>query len=46
MLDYDIDAKALNSSKDDIFDKYNINIIDMSFATPYLDSKSNEHVKK
>lgn len=46
LFDYDTDAKLLSSMAGDIFDTYSINIIDMSFATPYLDDYSKQHVSR
>lgn len=50
MMDYDcnIDYFSLVSKDptESIFDMYNVNIIDFGFATPYIDSKTKQHIKK
>lgn len=33
-------------SNDDIFDRYNVNLIDFGYTTTYIDPKSKDHIRK
>lgn len=43
LLDYHVDNDYVS---DDIFDRMGVNLIDMSFVTPYYDKHKKEHVRK
>ena len=44
LLDYDVDMKTLHSEQADIFELRNVNMINMRFATPFLQEYSKQHV--
>ena len=46
MLDYGKNVDKFNNSDDDIFATNNVNVIDMGFATRYMDEQNKEHVTK
>ena len=46
MLDFDSNEKLLLESNDDIFEDYNVNIIDFGYATSYLKQDGQSHIKK
>lgn len=33
-------------TKEDIFDKYELSIVDFGFATPFVDKNGNDHIEK
>lgn len=40
MMDYGVSIDSLDISNDDIFEIFNVNMIDMGFATPFIDKHS------
>ena len=46
LFDLGVDSKQLNNSEENFFEKHKINIIDFGYATPYLNSETNEHFEK
>ena len=46
LFDLGVDSKQLNNSEENFFEKHKINIIDFGYATPYLNSETNEHLEK
>ena len=44
LLDNDVDSKLLKSEKEDLFETHNVNMINLRFATPFLDEHSKQHV--
>ena len=39
-MDRDVDSKSMNEATDDLFDIYNVNLVGMRFATPFMDDYS------
>ena len=46
LFDYDVDENIDYLSDDDIFEKYNVNLIDFGYTTSYIDPKSKGHIRK
>ena len=46
LLDFGINSEHLLSDTDDILNSYNINMIDMGFATRYIEKHSGQHISK
>jgi len=46
LLDYGTDIKELRTTKENIFEKHNVTLIDFGFATNYIDEEESRHVKK
>ena len=46
LMDFNFDAKQIIENEENIFENNNVNLIDMGFATTYLDQKTGEHIKK
>ena len=46
LLDFGKNYKHLLSDTEDIFYSYNVNMIDMGFATRYIDKNSGQHISK
>lgn len=44
LLDNDVDSNLLKSEKEDLFETHNVNMINLRFATPFLDEYSKQHV--
>ena len=46
LFDLGVDVTTLRTTEENIFAKYNVNIIDFGFVCPYVDHESNEHLEK
>ena len=46
LFDVDLDPQYLISTKDNIFEKFKINLIDFGFATEYIDKDTGKHLTK
>ena len=46
LFDVGLDLQNLISTKENIFERFKVNLIDFGFATRYLDKETGEHIGK